>query len=250
MTTDIARNLKEVNERIENAATRAGRDPSEITLIAVSKTFSAAAVLAANRVGVQNFGENRVEEASEKIPQFDQLCLADHSAIQAPNITWHMIGHLQSRKAKQAAELFGFIQSIDSISLASKLDQSAAALGKLIPILIEVNISGEASKYGLTPEPRASFITTVGQILDLPHLDVQGLMTVAPIVDQPDQARPYFRSLRVLRDELRVRFPERTWPHLSMGMTSDFQAAIAEGATIIRIGRAIFGERNQQELTQ
>jgi PLP dependent protein len=244
MTSYIDGNLKIVKERIENSAVQAGRDPREITLVAVSKTFSAAAVVAANRLGIQHFGENRVEEASDKISLVDQLRLGDQPAIQSPNLTWHLIGHLQSRKAKQAAELFGFIQSIDSYSLASKLERHAAALDKSIPVLLEVNISGESTKFGLRPDPRGAFVDAVRSILSLPHLDVQGLMTVAPIVAQPDLARPFFRDLRNLRDELRILFPHRAWPHLSMGMTADFQIAIAEGATIVRIGRAIFGERN------
>jgi PLP dependent protein len=250
MTSYIDRNLKIVKERIEYSAVRAGRDPSEITLVAVSKTCSAAAVVAASNIGIQHFGENRVEEASDKIPLVAQLRQGDQPTIQSPNLTWHLIGHLQSRKAKQAAELFGFIQSIDSFSLATKLEQHAAGLDKTIPVLLEVNISGESTKFGLRPDPRDAFVDAVRTILTLPHLDVQGLMTVAPIVQQPDLARPFFRDLRILRDELRILFPHRSWPHLSMGMTDDFQVGIAEGATIVRIGRAIFGERNQQEQIQ
>jgi pyridoxal phosphate enzyme (YggS family) len=154
-----------------------------------------------------------------------------------------LVGHLQSRKVKDALPLFDVIHSIDSVALAQKIEARAAALNKTLAILLEVNVSGEASKYGFAPAPREEFFEAVRAILALPHLDVQGLMTIAPIVAQPDAARPYFGALRELRDELRARFPDRAWQHLSMGMTDDFETAIAEGATMVRIGRAIFGER-------
>jgi PLP dependent protein len=233
--SEIEHNWRIVQQRITDAAERAGRDPHEITPVAVSKTFPVQAVLAAQALGVRHFGENRVEEAVTKIPLVSQ----------SPNhpITWHLIGHLQSRKVKDAASLFDFIHSVDSVELAQKIENHAAALDKMLPILLEVNVSGEASKYGFAPEPREQFFDAARAILALPHLDAQGLMTVAPIATSPNDARPYFRALRILRDELRVRFPQRAWRHLSMGMTDDFEIAIAEGATMIRIGRAIFGER-------
>lgn len=238
----LEQNLRRVQQRIADAAERAGRAPCDITLVAVSKTFPAEAILAAHALGVRHFGENRVEEALEKIPSVNRLI------TQSPPcpITWHLVGHLQSRKVNAAVELFDYIHSVDSVALARKIEKRAAATGtlKAIPILLEVNIAGEATKFGFVPEPREDFFAAVQAILTLPHLDIQGLMTVAPIAPQPDDARPHFRALRTLRDELRVRFPERAWQHLSMGMTDDFQAAIAEGATIIRIGRAIFGRRD------
>ena len=219
---------------------RANRDPHEITLVAVSKTFPAEAVLAAHLLGVTHLGENRVEEASEKIP-----AVMNQLTTQPPNITWHLIGHLQSRKVQDAARLFDFVHSIDSVSLAQKLNQRAKTLGKKIPVLLEVNVSGEATKYGFIASPRETFFDAAREILALDHLEPQGLMTVAPIATQPDDARPRdtFRSLRELRDELRERLPQSVWQHLSMGMTNDFESAILEGATMIRIGRAIFGER-------
>ncbi len=240
----LAKNLQSVQQRIADAAARAGRNPNEITLVAVSKTFPAESVLAAHALGVRHFGENRVEEAVEKIPLVLRQ-LPNHLTTELPNITWHLVGHLQSRKVKDAAALFDFVQSVDSVALARRLSDRAAAIGKTMPILLEVNVSGEASKYGFASAPREPFFAAVREILALPHLDAQGLMTVAPIVAQADDARPRsaFRALRELRDELRARFPDRPWQHLSMGMTDDFQAAIAEGATIVRIGRAIFGER-------
>lgn len=230
----IEKNLHQVFEQIADAALRAGRKPNEITLVAVSKTQPVQAILAAYAAGVRHFGENRVEEAAEKIPVVSS---------QTRGIVWHLVGHLQSRKAKDAALLFNLIHSIDSVSLARKLDARAAALDKTIPILLEVNTSGEATKFGFALNAKEIFFDAVRQILACAHLDVQGLMTIAPIVEKPEQARPYFRALRELRDELRQRFPLHAWQHLSMGMTDDFEAAIAEGATIVRIGRAIFGER-------
>jgi hypothetical protein len=230
---DLERNLRAVQQRIADAAARAQRDPNEITLVAVSKTFSTEMILAAHALGVQHFGENRVEEAMEKIPRLKGQT----------QITWHMVGHLQSRKARDAVALFDVIQSVDSVALATRVNDRAGALGKRMPMLLEVNVSGETSKYGFSPAPRDAFFDAVRAILALPHLDTQGLMTLAPIAQNPDDARPYFRALRALRDELRAQFPARAWQHLSMGMTDDFEIAIAEGATIVRIGRAIFGER-------
>lgn len=228
---EIFDRLRVVQNRIANAAARAHRNPNEITLVAVSKTQSVDTILAAYAAGVRHFGENRVEEAAEKIPLVN---------ARASGITWHLIGHLQSRKAKDAASLFDFVHSIDSVSLAQKLDARAAAIGKTIPILLEVNVSGEKSKYGFAPQ---DLFAAVEQIIQLKNLDAQGLMTIAPIVENAEQARPHFCALRELRDQLRQRFPARAWQHLSMGMTDDYEAAIAEGATIVRIGRAIFGER-------
>ncbi|MGE5263489.1 MAG: YggS family pyridoxal phosphate-dependent enzyme [Acidobacteriota bacterium] len=235
---DLERNLRSVQSRIHAAAEMAGRDPGEITLVAVSKTFPVEMILAAYGLGVRHIAENRVEEASRKIPQVRSQ-LSGESA----GVIWHMVGHLQSRKVKDAATLFDFVQSVDSAALARRLEERSSALGKTLPVLLEINVSGEASKYGLASEPRENLFVIVDEVLRLPHLDVQGLMTMAPIVNVPDDARPVFRALCELRDELRTRFPGRAWKHLSMGMTDDFEIAIAEGATIVRIGRAIFGER-------
>jgi PLP dependent protein len=244
MFDDLERNLRSVQQRIADAAASAGRDPREITLVAVSKTFLAEAILAAYALGIRHFGENRVEEAAEKIPIIVRQLPNDLTA-QRPDIVWHLVGHLQSRKVKDAVALFDFIQSVDSVHLAKRLSERAAAIDKTLPILLQVNVSGEASKSGFAPAPRDAFLSVVNEILALPNLDVQGLMTIAPIADQSDKARPHFRALRELRDELCARFPNRSWKHLSMGMTDDFEAAIAEGATIVRIGRAIFGERQK-----
>lgn len=247
LMTNIEQNLTHLQERIDDATSKAGRNSSEITLVAVSKTFPAESILAAYELGLRNFGENRVEEAAEKIPAVSsQLTNAlSHYRTSTLPITWHLIGHLQSRKVKDAVALFDSIQSVDSVALAKKINDRAAMLSKKISILLEVNVSGEASKYGFAPEPRETFFAAVRDIIGLSNLDLQGLMTVAPIMQNADDARPRstFRALRELRDQLRIQFPNHALPHLSMGMTDDFQAAIAEGATIIRVGRAIFGER-------
>lgn len=239
---DLEKNLPAVQHRIAVAAQRAERDPNDITLVAVSKTFPPEAIVAAYELGVKHFGENRVEEASEKIPLVKNQ-LANHPITQLLHLTWHLVGHLQSRKVKDAVPLFDYIHSVDHVELAERIERNAAAISKTIPILLEVNTSGEASKFGFPLEPRDRFFDAAKKILTLAHLNLIGLMTIAPMVQQPDEARPYFRALRVLRDELQRRHPDRAFPHLSMGMTDDFEAAIAEGATMVRIGRAIFGER-------
>ena len=215
------------------AAARAGRDVSTITLVAVSKTHPVEELLAAFELGVRHFGENRVEEASVKLPAFKQ-------AISDSTVVFHMIGHIQSRKAEDVAALFDRVHSVDSVRLAQRLARFAA---KPLPVLLEVNVSGEESKYGFDGARRAELFDAVEAISQLPPLRLDGLMTMAPIVENPEEARPVFRALRELRDEIAVRYPALTLPHLSMGMTDDFEVAIEEGATLVRVGRAIFGER-------
>lgn len=242
----IARNLENVKARIAAAAARANRDPSTILLVAISKTVEPARVLAAYELGLRTFGENRVEEAESKIPVINESIISAGK----PLPSWHMVGHLQSRKASRALALFDMIHSVDSLHLAEKLSRQAAQLGRTIPILLELNVSGEASKYGFSLAPGADeekrttlFLETVKKILALPGLDVRGLMTMAPIVSVPEDARPYFQRLRAWRDTLREHFPGYGWPELSMGMTDDFEVAVEEGATMLRLGRAIFGPR-------
>jgi PLP dependent protein len=237
MTIDIAANLQRLEARISAACARAGRARSQVTLVAVSKTRSITEVMAAYRCGVRHFGENRVEEAEVKVP-----ALRAESATDP--IIWHMIGHLQSRKARQGAELCDVIHSVDSLHLALRLDRFAADLGKRLPVLLEVNVSGEESKFGFLakgPDACAHFVRTVANLATLEHLEVRGLMTMAPVVAQPEQARPVFQALRQLGDVLREQAPFSAWDALSMGMTDDFEVAIEEGATLVRIGRAIFG---------
>jgi PLP dependent protein len=226
-------NLTRVQDRIARAAARAGRDAAAITLVAVSKTQPVEALLAAHELGVRHFGENRVEEAATKLPAFRQ--------VSGDMAVFHMIGHVQSRKAGDAAALFDRVHSVDSVKLAQRL---ARLSPKSLPILLEVNVSGEESKYGFDGARRDELFTAVEAILQLPNLQLDGLMTMAPVVEHAEQARPVFRALRELRGEIAAGYPGLTLPQLSMGMTDDFEVAIEEGATLVRIGRAIFGERH------
>ncbi len=238
---NIAANLARVQARIQAAARRAGRDPAGITLVAVTKTRPLEAMQAAYRAGVRDFGENRVEEGSLKIPAFNEW-----AAGELP--TWHMIGHLQSRKAADALTHFDVIHSVDSLKLAERLDRLAEGTDRVpLPILLECNVSGEASKYGFelsgwqaSRAIRLAFFDAVRAISRLPHVRLQGLMTMAPIVAEPEQARPVFAALRLLRAALAEEVPSAEWRHLSMGMTDDFEVAVEEGATMVRVGRAIF----------
>jgi pyridoxal phosphate enzyme (YggS family) len=225
--SELEARLQSVRERIAAAAKRSGRDPAEVTLVTVTKMQPPAVVQAAYDLGLRHFGENRVGEAEEKVGDLPA------------DITWHMIGHIQSRKAKRVVPLFDVVHSVDSVKLAGRLSRMAAERPTSLPILLELNVSGEASKHGFAAD-REVPLDAVEQIVALPHLDVQGLMTMAPIVPDPDEARPVFARLRQVRDELTVAFPHVDWRHLSMGMTDDFEVAIQEGATMVRVGRAIF----------
>jgi len=224
----IADNLRSVRERVASACQRAGRSPDEVTIVAVSKTFPPALVVEACRAGLTDAGENRVQEAATKIPAVEAL---------GSRPRWHLVGHLQTNKVKTALGLFDIIHSVDSLHLAESISRQASSLpirqAGPLPVLLEVNVAGEASKFGLRTEETGAALE---QIARLPGLAVQGLMTVAPLVDDPEEVRPVFRKLRRLRDALGLR-------DLSMGMTDDFEVAIEEGATIVRIGRAIFGPR-------
>ena len=224
----ITDNLRSVRERVASACQRAGRSPDEVTIVGVSKTFPPALVVEACGAGLTDFGENRVQEAATKIPAVEAL---------GSRPRWHLVGHLQTNKVKTALGLFDIIHSVDSLHLAESISRQVANLpvrqADPLPILLEVNVAGEASKFGLRPEETGPALE---QIARLPGLAVQGLMTVAPLADDPEEVRPVFRELRRLRDDLGLR-------DLSMGMTDDFEIAIEEGATIVRIGRAIFGPR-------
>lgn len=239
----IHENLTRVTTRMAEAALRAGRSPDAVRLVAVSKTHPAAAILAAMAWGQRDFGENRPEEGAAKIPE-----VASGMGDDAP--VWHMIGHIQRRKAKLVLEYFDLVHSLDRLSLAQRLSTMACNVGRKIPVLLECNVSGEASKSGYQAagweRDGAIFermCADVDAVVALPGLRVGGLMTMAPFVDDAETVRPVFASLRGLRDALRERFPHLSLPHLSMGMTNDFEVAIEEGATLVRIGRAIFGER-------
>jgi pyridoxal phosphate enzyme (YggS family) len=221
------------------AATRAGRNPEDITLVTVTKTFPPSVIEEALNAGVREFGENRVQEAEPKITWFRE------SGIE---LTWHMVGHLQRNKVKKAIELFDFIHSVDSVRLAREISRRCTAAGSVMPVLFEVNVSGEPSKYGfrvqeLGSQQEEEFLDAVARMVPLPGLNVQGLMTMAPFGAHEEVLHSCFRSLRLLLERLREGFPELEWRHLSMGMTDDFEVAIEEGATLIRVGRAILGER-------
>jgi pyridoxal phosphate enzyme (YggS family) len=230
----LATNIAGVRTQITAAAKRSGHNAAEITLVAVSKTQPLEMVKIAYNLGVTHFGENRIQEALIKCAAFSPT-----------NISWHMIGHLQSNKAGKAIGAFACIHSVDSLQLAKLLNRHAEQAGIQQAILLQVNVSGELSKEGMAVEET---IPLARQIVALPHLDVQGLMTIAPLVQNAEEVRPVFRQLRHLRDQLQQEIPDSTWQHLSMGMTDDFQVAIEEGATIVRVGRAIFGERTAKGL--
>ncbi len=229
----ISENIADVRARMVAAAQRAGRDPAAITLMAVSKTFSAEAVREAYAAGLRVFGENRVQEFAGKAEAVRDLDGAE----------WHLIGHLQSNKAARAAELFAAVDSIDSIKLAEKLNAAAEKLGKILPVLIEINVGGEEAKSGV-----ALGSGEFGRILidadRWKNLSVRGLMTVPPYTDDPEGARPHFRQLREIGDKIAARhLPSVSVDVLSMGMSNDFEVAIEEGSTCVRVGTAIFGER-------
>jgi pyridoxal phosphate enzyme (YggS family) len=225
----LAANIAEVQAQIKAAAQRAGRNATDITLVAVSKTKPLEMLKIAYNLGVRHFGENRIQEALTKSAEFSPS-----------DIAWHMIGHVQSNKASKITGVFACIHSVDSLHLAELLNRHAEREGLRQAILLQVNISGELSKEGMT---REETIPLARQIVALPHLDVQGLMTVAPLVDNIEEVRPVFRALRHLRDQIRQEIPAYAWQHLSMGMTDDFTVSIEEGATLGRVGRAIFGAR-------
>lgn len=234
-------NLTQVQARIAEAALRAGRAPAEVTLVAVTKTLPAEALLAAYQAGVRHFGENRVEEGMAKLP-------AIHAAIAGPRPTWHMVGHVQSRKARAVVAHFDYVHSVDRLKIVRRLNRFAQEAGRTLPVLLECNVSGEETKFGFDLQGwehdevrRKAFFAAVEEILVLPGLVVRGLMTMAPLVADPETVRPVFASLRALLDVLRERLPAHDWRHLSMGMSDDFEVAVEEGATMVRVGRAIFG---------
>jgi pyridoxal phosphate enzyme (YggS family) len=219
---DLQNNLETARNRIAQACQRSGRSVDEVTLIAVTKTVDPPTLELAHRLGLRHFGENKVQEGEKKVRALYHL---------QPRPTWHMIGHLQSNKVKIALEVFDIIHSVDSIDLATDISRRTQ---KKTAVLLQVNVAAEATKRGFS-------LTEIGPafeaITQLPNLEIQGLMTVAPLVRDPNLVRPVFRKLRDLKDSFHL-------THLSMGMTDDFEVAIEEGATMIRLGRAIFGERN------
>jgi hypothetical protein len=230
---DFAARLRAIQERIASAAARAGRRADEITLLAVSKTFPVEVIREAFDSGQRRFGENKVQEAAPKIEYF--------AAQPGPRPEWHLVGHLQSNKARRAAELFDVVHSVDSIKLARKLSQAAVELEKTLVVLIQVDLGGEATKSGAARQEVDELARTIRA---LPGVRLDGLMTLPPFFDDPERSRPFFRELREIAERL-----ERAEPgalgtcQLSMGMSHDFETAISEGATMVRIGTALFGER-------
>ena len=228
----VAENIAYVRERIASAAQRAGRNPDEITLMAVSKTVQPELIHEAYKSGIRQFGESRVQEFAAKAEALGDL----------RDVDWHMIGHLQNNKAAKAAEMFSSVDSLDSLRLAQRLNASALSLGKRISVLIEINVGGEESKSGVAP-----FSHELEELLQtapkLDYLDFRGLMTVPPFTDDLQQASLYFKRLRDLRDQVAARHMALNMSVLSMGMSHDFEIAIQEGSTCVRIGTAIFGER-------
>lgn len=239
----VRQNLSRVREGIAEAALRAGRDPDQVTVVAVTKTFPVEVILDGYAVGLRQFGENRPEEGAEKIPSV-------HDAIEGPRPTWHMVGHVQSRKADTTVEYYDVVHSVDRFKIARRLNRFARMADSVMPVLLECNVSGEGSKYGFAmdrwqedEDQREAFFDTCSEILALPQVRVEGLMTMPPLVEDPEEVRPFFANLRALRDALREQFPDACWDELSMGMTNDYPVAVEEGATMVRIGRAIFGPR-------
>jgi len=232
----IAENARAVLARVRDAARRAGRDPAEVRLVAVTKAVTADRVIEAVGAGLRVFGENYVQEAARKIAAVE-AALPDRAA----EVAWHFIGKLQRNKARAAVSAFEVIHSVDSPLLASEIDKRARAIGRTQKILLEVNVGGEATKAGFTPE---AVLAEVQSIEALPNVLLIGLMAVPPPEADPEASRPHFRALRELRDEIRRRgFAGEAFRDLSMGMSHDFEVAIEEGATWIRVGTAIFGER-------
>lgn len=236
MVERIRKNLEQVQERIARAARAVGRQPESVRLVVVTKGHPVETVRAAVQAGARWLGENYAEEAVAKMQALGEL----------PGVSWHMIGHVQRRKARLVVEHFDWLHSLDRVKLARRLETLAAERGRRLSVLLECNVSGEASKFGFPAWDETQWDVLFPQVEDVlacEHLEVRGLMTIAPLVDDPEAARPYFRQLRVLRDALARRYPQATWDELSMGMSGDFEVAVQEGATFVRIGTAILGPR-------
>ncbi|MBI4169375.1 MAG: YggS family pyridoxal phosphate-dependent enzyme [Acidobacteria bacterium] len=228
MAAAIARNLEAVRERIAAAARRAGRDPALVTLVGVSKTVTAARILEAVDAGLTDLGENRVQEARDKAPQLPG------------RIRWHLVGHLQTNKAAHAARLFQVIHSVDSAGILRRLDQAAGREGRRLEALVQVDLAGEPTKSGVREERMDEVLECAASC---GSVAVRGLMILPPYDPDPEKARPYFRRVGRLLEEARARHGALRLEELSMGMTEDFEVAIEEGATMVRIGRALFGDR-------
>ncbi len=227
---DVAQNFQNVRERVARAAERAGRSPDDVLIVGASKQVEVARIEQAMAAGLRHVGENYVQEAKPKV------------AALGSRVTWHFIGHLQTNKARDAVRMFDVIHSLDRLELAKELSKRAVALGKVMDVFVEVNIAGEETKSGIAPDEVEGLMR---QAAELPNLRVRGLMTMPPLFDDPEKSRPYFRALRTLKENLTQKnISNVELSHLSMGMTADFEVAIEEGATIVRIGTGIFGPRS------
>jgi len=231
---DIQENVAGVRERIASACRRCGRPPEDVKLLAISKTFPPERIRAAYEAGLRDFGENRVQEGQAKRPALSDL-----------SITWHLVGHLQTNKAKAARELFQWVHSVDSFRLAQKLDQASSLGAGRLPVLLEVNLGGEDSKAGVG---ETEIVQLAEQVSRLAMIELRGLMVIPPFFDDTDRVRPYFRRLRELAREIEGRnIPNVSMRELSMGMSHDFEVAIEEGSTVVRVGTAIFGARSGRQ---
>ena len=230
MNSAIAARIEHVKARIRRAAEACGRDPASVRLVAVAKTFPAEEVRRAAAAGATEVGENYIQEAREKF-----------EALAGLGLTWHFIGHLQSNKARQAVRMFDLIHTVDSARLASEIDRAAAKMGKRQEVLVQVNVAGETTKSGVAPEAAPALVR---ELAGMEAIRVRGLMTMPPFFDDPERARPFFAELRRIAERIQaLGLPGVAMEELSMGMTGDFEAAIAEGATLVRVGTAIFGGR-------
>ena len=232
----ILANYRRVLHEIERSAGSVGRDPQSVKLVVVTKGHPVDSIQQALDAGIRIFGENYTEEGVAK-----KLALADKAGVE-----WHMIGHVQSRKARLVCQHFDWLHSLDSLKLAQRLDRSAAEIGRRIPLLLECNVSGEQTKFGWPAWDESrweALLPEINQITELPNLELRGLMTMAPFFDEPEPARPYFQRLRRLQQFFGLQLPQARWDELSMGMSGDFTVAVQEGATMVRVGTAIMGHR-------
>lgn len=239
----IAENIRRVEEKLLAACRRAGRPDGEVKLMAVSKTHPAQAIVDAAAAGVRLFGENRVQEFQQKSLEINGLGVHVAAGPDSDSaVRVHLIGHLQSNKVGRAADIFTAVDTVDSLKLALRLDEAGGKLGRRLPVLLEIKVSEEAAKTGLEPAS-TELAELLERLRDLPHLQMRGLMTVAPLDDNRETARNCFRELRQLRERFAARYPGLDFGELSMGMSGDFEIAIEEGSTLVRIGTAIFGSR-------
>jgi pyridoxal phosphate enzyme (YggS family) len=244
---DLAASIRENHQRVLNlitdAARRSGRDPGEVRLVVVTKTHPVEVIRAALQAGIRLFGENYAEEGVMKI----------QSLPAQSGVEWHMIGHVQSRKAKLVADHFALLHSLDSLKLARRLDRFSAEANRILPVLLEFNVGGEESKSGWEASDEArwdDFLPDLSELVSLSNLQIQGLMTMPPLGTDPEESRLFFRRLRRLRDHLAARFPQGNWHELSMGTSADFEVAVEEGATLVRVGTAIVGARTYKSETE